>query len=96
MAAAQEQEKFRAEGESFAWGSLPALLVGGYGIVLTLERGVCATLWANCHLVARKPRILRYSGGAISACKPPPCDFVQEHTTANLAKSQSAKAFMVP
>ena len=50
MAAAQEQEQFCVEGESFAWGSLPALLVGGYGIVLTVERAVCATLWANCHL----------------------------------------------
>ncbi len=50
IAAAQEQERLRAEGESFAWGAMPALLAGGYDIVHTLEREVCSTLWANRHL----------------------------------------------
>jgi len=96
MAAAQEQERLRAEGESFTWGAMPALLSGGFEIVHTLEREVCTTLWANRHLFARTPRILWSNGGAIPARKQPPCDFVQEHTAANLAQSQRGKAFMIP
>lgn len=96
MAAAQEQERLRAEGESFAWGALPALLAGNYDIVHTLEREVCATLWANRHLFANTPRLLWSNGGAIPAHRQPPCDFVQEHTAANLAQSQRGKAFMIP
>ena len=96
MAAAQEQERLRAEGESFAWGAMPALLAGGYDIVHTLEREVCSTLWANRHLFERTPRILWSNGGAIPARLQPPCDFVQEHTAANLAQSQRGKAFMIP
>jgi 1,2-diacylglycerol 3-alpha-glucosyltransferase len=96
MAAAQEQERLRAEGESFTWGALPALLAGGYDIVHTLEREVCTTLWVNRHLFARTPRILWSNGGAIAARNQPPCDFVQEHTAANLAQSQRGKAFMIP
>jgi len=37
MAAAQEQEQLRAEGESFTWGAMPALLSGGFEIVHSLE-----------------------------------------------------------
>lgn len=96
MAAAQEQERLRAEGESFAWGALPALLAGGYDIVHTLEREVCSALWANRHLFARTPRILWSNGGAIPARQQPPCDAVQEHTAANLAQSQPGKAFLIP
>ena len=96
MAAAQEQERLRAEGESFAWGAMPALLAGGYDIVHTLEREVCSTLWANRHLFERTPRVLWSNGGAIPARLQPPCDFVQEHTAANLAQSQRGKAFMIP
>ena len=96
MAAAQEQERLRAEGESFTWGALPALLAGGFDIVHTLESEVCTTLWSNRHLFAHTPRILWSNGGAIPARKQPPCDFVQEHTAANLAKSQRSKAFMIP
>ncbi len=96
MAAAQEQERLRAEGESFTWGALPALLAGGYDIVHTLEREVCSTLWANRHLFERTPRILWSNGGAIPARLQPPCDFVQEHTVANLAQSQRGKAFIIP
>jgi len=96
MAAAQEQERLRAEGESFTWGAMPALLSGGFEIVHTLEREVCTTLWANRHLFARTPRILWSNGGAIPARQQPPCDFVQEHTAANLAQSQRGKAFMIP
>lgn len=96
MAAAQEQEQLRAEGESFTWGAMPALLAGDYDIVHTLEREVCTTLWANRHLFARTPRILWSNGGAIAARKQPPCDFVQEHTAANLAQSQPGKAFLIP
>jgi len=96
MAAAQEQERLRAEGESFTWGAMPALLSGGFEIVHTLEREVCTTLWANRHLFEHTPRILWSNGGAIPARKQPPCDFVQEHTAANLAQSQRGKAFMIP
>ncbi|MCB1997200.1 MAG: glycosyltransferase family 4 protein [Burkholderiaceae bacterium] len=96
MAAAQEQERLRAEGESFAWGALPALLAGGYDIVHTLEREVCSALWVNRHLFARTPRILWSNGGAIPARHQPPCDAVQEHTAANLAQSQQGKAFLIP
>lgn len=96
MAAAQEQERLRAEGESFAWGAMPMLLAGKFDIVHTLEREVCNTLWRNRHLFARTPRILWSNGGAIPARQQPPCDFVQEHTAANLAKSHRSKAFLIP
>jgi hypothetical protein len=96
VAAAQDQVRLRAEGESFTWGAMPSLLSGGFEIVHTLEREVCTTLWANRHLFERTPRILWSNGGAIPARKQPPCDFVQEHTAANLAQSQRGKAFMIP
>lgn len=96
MAAAQQQEQLRAEGESFTWGALPLLLSGDYDIVHTLEREVCSTMWANRHLFARTPRILWSNGGAIPARQQPPCDFVQEHTAANLSQSQRGKAFLIP
>ena len=51
-----EVKQLRAEGESFTWGALPALLAGNYDIVHTLEREVCSTLWANRHLFERTPR----------------------------------------
>ncbi len=96
MAAAQEQERLRAEGESFAWGAMKALLEGDYDILHCLEREVCTVLWANRHLFARTPRIVWSNGGAIPAQLQPPCDFVQEHTAYNLAQSQRHKAFMIP
>lgn len=96
MTAAQEQERLHAEGESFMWGALPALLSGDYDIVHTLEREVCSALWVHRHLFARTPRILWSNGGAIPARQQPPCDFVQEHTAANLSQSQRGKAFMIP
>jgi glycosyltransferase involved in cell wall biosynthesis len=92
----QGHERMWAEGRSFAWAALRPLLEGGFDIVHCLEREVCTTLWENRHLFAHTPRMLWSNGGAIPARRQPPCDWVQEHTAANLAQSRRGRAFMIP
>jgi 1,2-diacylglycerol 3-alpha-glucosyltransferase len=96
MDAAREQERLRAEGESFAWGAMHSLLTGDYDILHCLEREVCSVLWANRHLFARTPSIVWSNGGAIPAIEQPPCDHVQEHSAWNLLQSRKGRAFMIP
>ena len=94
--AAIEVERMRIEGESFAWGALPALLDGDYDVIHCLEQEVCRTLWGLRHLFRKTPRILWSNGGALPAADIPPCDAVQEHTQHNLERSVRGKAFMIP
>lgn len=94
--AAREQERLRVEGETFAYAALRPLLEGGYDVIHCLEREVITALYAQRHLFEKTPRFLWSNGGAIPAAEQPPCDFVQEHTAYNLARSQRRKAFMIP
>lgn len=95
-AAALGDERIRVEGESFAWGVLGALLEGGFDVLHVLDRDVCRVLHANRHLFARTPTLLFANGGAIPARDLPPCDFVQEHTSHNLAQSLKGRSFLIP
>lgn len=95
-AAAEEVERMRVEGETFAYAALHRLLDGQYDILHCLEQEVCQVLYGHRHLFARPPRILWSNGGAIPAAEIPPCDFVQEHTDGNLRQSIQGKAFMIP
>lgn len=95
-AAVQEQERIRIEGQTFAYSALKPLMAGGYDVVHCLEQEVCEVIHANRHLFARPPKVLFSNGGAIPAADLPPCDFVQEHTDYNLARSARHKAFMIP
>ena len=95
-AAAVEVERMRVEGETFAHGALLALLQGEYDVIHCLEQEVCNVLYAQRHLFHRTPQILWSNGGAIAAAEIPACDFVQEHTEYNLARSLRHKAFMIP
>lgn len=94
--AAEEVARMRVEGETFAWGSLEALLAGNYDVLHCLEQEVCEVLWSQRHLFRRTPKILWSNGGALPASDIPHCDFVQEHTEYNLKRSDSRKAFMIP
>ncbi len=95
-AAAVEVERMRVEGETFAHGALLPLLQGEYDVIHCLEQEVCSVLYAQRHLFHRTPQILWSNGGAIAAAEIPACDFVQEHTEYNLARSLRHKAFMIP
>jgi len=94
--AAVSQEQLRIEAETFSYGALPQLLAGGYDVLHCLEREVADRLYSLRHLFAQTPKILFSNGGAIPAADLPACDFVQEHTPYNLARSARRKAFMVP
>ncbi len=94
--AIQEQERIRIEGETFAYASLKPLMEGDFDILHCLEQEVCNVLFANRHLFARPPKIVFSNGGAIPAHKLPRCDFVQEHTDYNRARSDPKRAFMIP
>jgi len=94
--AAVSQEQLRIEAETFSYGALPQLLAGGYDVLHCLEREVADRLYSLRHLFAKTPKILFSNGGAIPAADLPACDFVQEHTPYNLARSARRKAFMVP
>jgi 1,2-diacylglycerol 3-alpha-glucosyltransferase len=94
--AVREQERNRIEHETFAYAALAPLLEGNYDIIHCLEQEVCAVVYANRHLFRRIPRVVFSNGGAIAAPALPPCDFVQEHSSYNLARSSRQKAFMIP
>jgi 1,2-diacylglycerol 3-alpha-glucosyltransferase len=96
QAAAVEVERMRVEGETFAYAALRPLLEGSFDILHCLEQEVCRVLYAQRHLFARTPKILWSNGGALPAADIPPCDFVQEHTEYNLARSARHKAFLIP
>lgn len=95
-AAAREQEQLRIETETFAYAALKPLLEGDYDIVHCLEREVCELMYGFRHLFRKPPKIVFSNGGAIPAADLPRCDFVQEHSPGNLAKSAKGKAFMIP
>lgn len=95
-AAKREQEQVRIEGETFAHAALLPLLQGGYDVLHCLEQEVCNVLFDNRHLFQRPPKIVFSNGGAIPARDLPRCDFVQEHTAYNLARSARGKSFMIP
>ncbi len=95
-AAAVQVERMRVEGETFAYGALPALLVGDFDVLHCLEQEVCQVLWAHRHLFARTPAILWSNGGALPAADQPPCDAVQEYTDYNLQRSARGRAFLIP
>lgn len=94
--AAEEVERMRVEGETFAYGALRPLLEGSFDILHCLEQEVARVLYAHRHLFARTPKVLWSNGGALLAADIPPCDFVQEHTEYNLRGSARAKAFVIP
>lgn len=94
--AARGLERLRVEGETFAYATLRPLLEGGYDVIHCLEREVITALYAQRHLFEKTPKFLWSNGGAIPAAEQPPCDFVQEHTAYNLARSQRRKAFLIP
>lgn len=94
--AAEEVERMRIEGETFAYGALRPLLEGNFDILHCLEQEVARVLYAHRHLFARTPKVLWSNGGALQAADIPPCDFVQEHTEYNLRGSARAKAFVIP
>lgn len=94
--AAQEEAQIRIEGETFAYAALKPLLEGDFDIIHCLEQEVCNVIYSCRHLFRRTPRIVFSNGGAIPACRLPRCDFVQEHTEYNLARSARHKAFMIP
>lgn len=96
LAGATEVECLRIEGESFAWGALPQLLAGNFDVIHCLEQEVCNTLYDVRHLFSKTPKFLWSNGGAIPAKRQPRCDFVQEHTDFNLARSNRDKAFVIP
>lgn len=94
--AAEEVERMRIEGETFAYGALRPLLEGNFDILHCLEQEVARVLYAHRHLFARPPKVLWSNGGALQAADIPPCDFVQEHTEYNLRGSARGKAFVIP
>lgn len=94
--AAIEVERMRVEGETFAYGALRHLLEGDFSVIHCLEREVSNILYDNRHLFRRTPKVLWSNGGAIPAPHIPRCDFVQEHTEYNLARSVRSKAFCIP
>ena len=94
--AVKEQERLRIEAETFAYASLKPLLEGGYDIIHCLEQEVCNIIYDQRHLFAKTPKVVFSNGGAIAARDLPRCDFVQEHTDYNLARSTKGKAFMIP
>ena len=96
QAAAQEVERMRLEGETFAYAALKYLLEGDFDILHCLEQEVCNVLYAHRHLFRRTPKILWSNGGALPKAAQPHCDFVQEHTEYNLQRSNRDKAFMIP
>jgi glycosyltransferase involved in cell wall biosynthesis len=96
QAAAQEVERMRVEGETFAYASLKPLLEGGFDVIHCLEQEVCNVIYAYRHLFRKPPKILWSNGGALPARNQPQCDFVQEHTEGNLANSNRSKAFVIP
>ena len=96
QAAAQEVERMRVEGETFAYAALKYLLEGDFDILHCLEQEVCNVLYAHRHLFRRTPKILWSNGGALPKAAQPHCDFVQEHTEYNLQRSNRDKAFMIP
>ena len=95
-AAAQDMERMRVEGETFAYAALKPLLEGDFDVIHCLEQEVCNVVYAHRHLFRRTPKVLFSNGGAIAAPDLPRCDFVQEHTEYNLARSARHKAFMIP
>lgn len=95
-ASVREEERNRVEHETFAYGALAALLEGDYDVIHCLEQEVASIVFDNRHLFRRTPKVLFSNGGAIPARGLPRCDFVQEHTDCNLAKSAGKKAFMIP
>lgn len=94
--AMKEQERIRVECETFAYAALRPLLEGGHDIVHCLEQEVCTLVYRHRHLFRHTPRIVFSNGGAIPARDLPPCDFVQEYTPHNLARSARDKAFLIP
>lgn len=94
--AVQEQERSRIEHETFAYAALRPLLEGGFDVIHCLEQEVCNIVFDNRHLFARTPKVVFANGGAIPAADLPRCDFVQEHTPHNFARSARGKAFMIP
>lgn len=96
QAAAQEVERMRVEGETFAYASLKPLLEGNFDVIHCLEQEVCNVIYGHRHLFRKPPKILWSNGGALPAGSQPQCDFVQEHTEGNLANSNRSKAFVIP
>lgn len=95
-AAAEQVERMRVEGETFAYAAIEPLLIGRFDVFHCLEQEVCRVLYANRHLFAGLPRILWSNGGALTAPDIPPCDFVQEHTEENLRRSRPVGSFVIP
>lgn len=96
QSAAQEVERMRVEGETFAYASLKPLLEGDFDVIHCLEQEVCNVIYGFRHLFRNTPKILWSNGGALPAASQPQCDFVQEHTEGNLANSNRKKAFVIP
>ncbi|NWG32057.1 MAG: glycosyltransferase family 4 protein [Rhodocyclaceae bacterium] len=96
VAAMQESERLRLEAETFAYAALKPLLEGGYDIIHCLEKDVCNIIYDHRHFFSKTPKIVFSNGGAMPARDLPRCDFVQEHTDYNLARSAKGKAFMIP
>ena len=96
QSAAQEVERMRVEGETFAYASLKHLLEGDFDVIHCLEQEVCNVIYGFRHLFRKPPKILWSNGGALPAASQPQCDFVQEHTEGNLANSNREKAFVIP
>src|ERR1700682_994734 len=96
QAAAKEAERMRVEGETFAYAALKPLLEGEFDVIHCLEQEVCNVVYAHRHLFQRTAKVLFSNGGAIPRPELPRCDYVQEHTEYNLARSDRQKAFMIP
>jgi len=96
LAAMQEDERVRVETETFAHAALAPLLEGGFDVVHCLEMEVADRLYGFRHLFANTPKFLFSNGGALPAQRLPACDFVQEHTEYNLARSDPRRAFVIP
>lgn len=96
QSARQEEERLRIEHETFAYAALPTLLEGGYDIIHCLEQEVCNVVFDNRHLFRHTPKVLFSNGGAIPSARLPRCDFVQEHTRLNFARSDQSRAFLIP
>lgn len=95
-AEAEQVERMRIEGETFAYGALKPLLEGGFDVIHCLEQEVCEVIYANRHLFAQTPKLLWSNGGAIREMDQPRCDFVQEHSEFNLERSRRKRAFVIP
>jgi glycosyltransferase involved in cell wall biosynthesis len=93
---AVKQEQLRIEAVTFAYAALAPLLAGGFDIIHCLEQEVCELIYGFRHLFAVTPKVVFSNGGAILGPDLPPCDYVQEYTPYNLARSARQKAFMVP